>query len=287
MKPRSLLRYILGERIPEERRCSMRGRNRSAIMLATAAAGLLGLVMAAAAQYGGTATIQQQYEMQMKKLDHGKVDDIYNLAKWCLQNGLSGEAINLALEANQKAPDDVRPKYLLYALSGGAGVATESSEVTIETTAAEISDQEIDVIYNHEGPATLGAFGEIQKILISRCGSTRCHGGGSTAKWSLAKREPTSRKTLALNFRTVNAYINRDNVADSPFFQKPLTGKNVGHPETAFHGTGDPSYLKVLAWARKLKTSAQKIWDQSSTPAPIPTSAPAPAPAAATSTTTP
>ena len=256
----------------------MRAKGRWFVAMGLAAGILMGLAMAATAQFSG-ATIQQQYEQQLKKIDKNKADDLYNLAKWCYQNGLATEATSLALEANQKAPDDVRPKYLLYVLAGGTGTTVETTETTTETTPTAISDEEVKQIYDQEGKNALMAFSQAQNVLISRCGSPRCHGGGNPqAKWSLLRSSLTSQKTLAQNFRTVNVYINRENLPSSRLLVMPLKGKEAGHSVTVFRSAGDPGHIIINNWCKMLKTKADLLWSNAAAPPP------APAPAAPSGT---
>ena len=240
----------------------MNSKRQQAWMIGLGLAGLLGLVIAASAQVSGTAV--QQYEQKLKSLDRSKVDDIYALAKWCFQNSMTKEAQDLALEANQKAPDDLRPKYLLYALTGGGGETTPVS-VADETKLPEatITDAEIAEIYKTEGDAAMNGFRQVQQALLNACGSLKCHGGGNPAsKWVLIRRKVTEKKTLAENFRTVNRYISRgDDWAESILLQKPLKGPDAGHPQIIFRGgTNDPVYNNLSKWIKPLKTAAQSIW---------------------------
>ena len=240
----------------------MNSKRQQAWMIGLGLAGLLGLVIAASAQVSGTAV--QQYEQKLKSLDRSKVDDIYALAKWCFQNSMTKEAQDLALEANQKAPDDLRPKYLLYALTGGGGETTPVS-VADETKLPEatITDAEIAEIYKTEGDAAMNGFRQVQQAMLNACGSLKCHGGGNPAsKWVLIRRKVTEKKTLAENFRTVNRYISRgDDWADSTLLQKPLKGPDAGHPQIVFRGgTNDPVYTNFSKWIKPLKTAAQSIW---------------------------
>ena len=240
----------------------MNSKRQQAWMIGLGLAGLLGLVIAASAQVSGTAV--QQYEQKLKSLDRSKVDDIYALAKWCFQNSMTKEAQDLALEANQKAPDDLRPKYLLYALTGGGGETTPVS-VADETKLPEatITDAEIAEIYKTEGDPAMNGFRQVQQALLNACGSLKCHGGGNPAsKWVLIRRKVTEKKTLAENFRTVNRYISRgDDWAESILLQKPLKGPDAGHPQIVFRGgTNDPVYNNLSKWIKPLKTAAQSIW---------------------------
>jgi len=231
-------------------------------------AGVLGLAIVAAAQMATTGSRQQQYELQLKKIDRSKADDLYRLARWCFQNELTGEAKALAVETLQKAPDDVRAKYLLYVLAGEGGtvIATETGGTEIEAT---ITDAEVETIYKNEGDDKMTVFrNKIQARLIQTCGAAKCHGGGNaTAKWSLIRRNLNNRKTIAENFRTINRFVARgEDAANSRLLSMPLKGKDGGHPEIVFtRGAADPVYQTILTWIQSLKTQTQGIWDRAKT----------------------
>ena len=227
-------------------------------------AGVLGLAIVAAAQMATTGSRQQQYEQQLKKIDRNKADDLYRLARWCFQNELTGEAKALTVEILQKAPDDVRAKYLLYVLTSGAGdeVVTETGGGEAETT---ITESEVEAVYKNEGDDKMAVFrNKIQGVLIQTCGAPKCHGGGNVnAKWSLIRRNTLNRKTIAENFRTINKYIERDDAPNSRLLMMPLKGKDADHPEIVFtRGDADPVYKTTLTWIQSLKTQTQGIWDK-------------------------
>jgi len=239
-------------------------------------AGVLGLAIVAAAQMATTGSRQQQYELQLKKIDHTKADDLYRLARWCFQNELTGEAKALAVETLQKAPDDVRAKYLLYVLTSGASteVVTETGGVEAEAT---ITEADVEAVYKNEGDDKMAVFrNKIQGVLIQTCGAPKCHGGGNAnAKWSLIRRNTLSRKTIAENFRSINKFINRgDDAPTSRLLMMPLKGKGGGHPEIVFtRGEADPVYQTILTWIRSLKTATTKIWGEAGK-SPVPTTTP-------------
>ena len=238
----------------------MSDKRQRTLMIGLGLAGLLGMVMAVSAQVGGSAL--QQYEEKVKTLDKSKPDDIYAVAKWCWQNGLAQESEELALEANQKAPDDLRPKYLLYALTGGTPTETTITEGDTGLPSATITDSEVAGIYKNEGDAVMSGFRQVQQVLLNSCGGLKCHGGGNpNSKWVLIRRNVTERRTLAENFRTVNRYVNRDDKPASLLLQKPLKGPEAGHPVIVFRGGNiEAAYKTISKWIESLKTTTQSIW---------------------------
>jgi len=239
-------------------------RRQILVALGLGLVGLLGIALIARGQMASNlAAAQQQYELKLKQIDRNKAGDLYNLAKWCYQNGLSGEALTLALEAHQKDPSDMRPKYLIYALT-----APTEGEATGETggdgggpKVPTISAADVDAIYSEEGEDAMRKFREVQGILISRCGSPRCHGGNNEAsKWALVTRSTADRQTIAENFRSVSKYIDREDPEKSRLLLMAMKGPEAGHPTQAIRGKTDPVYRAVVAWIKGLRTEAQKIW---------------------------
>jgi hypothetical protein len=247
-----------------------------------AVCGFLAVAILSTAEEDPLATILQQYEAATKKKpNRANGDDLYAVAKWCFQNNRASEAQAVALEANQKAPDDVRPKYLLYLVtSGGTVTGTDTVGPGTENPGAEatITETDIDAVYKTEGTPAMNGFRKVQTIMINTCGNPKCHGGSNPAsKWVLIRRNATSKMTLAENFRTINKFINREAPEESALLQKPTKGQEAGHPQIVIRTT-DIAYRDMSAWMKTLKTAVRNIWDNASkAPPPPPTPPPAPA----------
>jgi hypothetical protein len=225
--------------------------------------GLIGLWGAGTLVMGQADSLEtalQQYEAKAnKKVDRNKADDMVAWARWCYQNEKSAEANAIALEGLQKAPDDLRLKYLAYALSGAATtVVVVVDEGEGRWKSATISKEDTEKIYKAEGELTLRKFKDIQNnVLIPRCG--RCHGGGNDkarAKWWLVK-DSDERRLLAENFRTINPYINRDARMDSKILVVPSRSPENVHTQV-FKGAADAAYKNLVRWIMTLE--APKIF---------------------------
>jgi len=223
--------------------------------------GLWGAGTPVMGQADSLATALQQYEAKAnKKVDRNKADDMVAWARWCYQNEKPAEANAIALEGLQKAPDDLRLKYLAYALSGAATTVGPDGIMPVESVAksATISKEETEKIYKAEGELTMRKFKDIQNnVLIPRCG--KCHGGGNDkakAKWSLVK-DADERRMLAENFRTINPYINRDARMDSKILVVPSRSPENVHTQV-FKGAADAAYKNLVRWIMTLE--APKIF---------------------------
>jgi len=251
-------------------------------VLAAVVSVAVGLVGAASTfgQAQDLAAARQQYELKLKQVppDAG-ADAHYDLAKWCLKSGLRPEALKHARLAHQKAPEDLRPKYLIYLLSGAGepGVSTPEGSGTSDTGGptvlptpggrrpVTISAEQVQALVQEEGIDRIRAFREIQRALVQRCATPKCHGAvGTGAKWVLALQGPTNERMLAENFRTVSKYFNRENPEASPFLKKPLLGPAADHPEKVLRGKTDPVYQRLLKYIGSLKTQIDKLWGKTS-----------------------
>jgi hypothetical protein len=167
---------------------------------------------------------------------------------------------------------------MLYVLAGN--VAATPTSVTPDTVqpAASISEADAEEVYKKEGAEAMRGWREVEPILIRTCGSLKCHNAANTqAKWTLVTTEPLDKKTLAQNFKTVDKYIKRgDDIATSPLLEKPLKGKDAGHPEIIFRSPTDPVYTRTSKWLGTLKTATASIWGNASSAPPPPPPTPAP-----------
>jgi len=252
----------------------MTRRRQVLIAVALGMVGLWGLSLVAMGEGGATAAARTQYDARLARVDKNKADDLYGLARWCLANGLPDEARANALAVLEKAPDDVRAKYLLFALTGSKTTGGTGGEDTVTVKQITIADDAAAKVYTDEGAKQIISFGrDIQPILISKCGTPKCHGDPKHAKWSLIAREVTDRRTIAENFQTISKYLNRDSLAESRLFTMPLKGTESGHPARVFPNTNDRAYGVIETWAKTLKSDISRIWSAAAT-TPTPTVTP-------------
>lgn len=225
--------------------------------------GLLGLAVAATGQAGNLAAARAWYDNEVKKLtEKSTADQIVALARECYRKGLKNEAMTHAVEAYKKAPDDLRPKYLIFALSG-AKIVIEPPPPPPVPPKVTMTDAEVEAVYKAEGEQVVLAFRQVQSLLARRCAKPECHGGGNPkARWVLALKGPVSRKSVAQNFRTVYKYMDRDKPKESTLLQKPLKGAEAGHPERAIRGTSDPVFIRIAAYIDTVKTDIEKMWEK-------------------------
>ncbi len=229
--------------------------------------GLLGLAVAATGQAGNLAAARAWYDNEVKKLtEKSTADQIIALARECYRKDLKNEAMTHAVEAYKKAPDDLRPKYLIFALSGAELAVEPTGGTGGETPVAPpakttLSDAEAEAVYKAEGEQVVRNFRPIQGMMKTRCASPKCHGGGNPkAKWALDLQGPVSRKSVAQNFRAVYKYMDREKPKESTLLQKPLKGAEAGHPEQAIRGTSDPVFIRIVAYIDTVMTDIEKMW---------------------------
>ncbi len=243
----------------------MSGRRQMMVAMLLGALGLLGLAVAATGQAGNLAAARAWYDNEVKKLtEKSTADQIIALARECYRKGLKNEAMTHAIEAYKKAPDDLRPKYLIFALSGAKiEIAIETPLPSSVPAKVTMTDAEAEAVYKAEGEQVVRNFRQIQSLLVRRCGSSKCHGGGNPkAPWALVLKGPANRKSVAQNFRTVYKYMNRDKPKESTLLQKPLKGGEAGHPAQAIHGESDPIFIRIAAYIDTVMTDVEKMWQK-------------------------
>ncbi|MCX5671530.1 MAG: hypothetical protein NTU94_09465 [Planctomycetota bacterium] len=220
-------------------------------------AGVWGASVLVMGQVDSLATALQQYEAKVnKKVDRTKADDLVAWAKWCYQNDKAAEANAIALEGLQKAPDDLRLKYLAYVLAETGPVAVTGGGDTIapKRKAVGISKEDADKVFTQEGDQVMLKFREIQnRVLIPKCG--KCHGGQdekAKAKWWLIVKDANERGMLAENLQTLQPYIDRDKRMSSKILLVPSKSPETVH-EQVFKSNKDPGYELMVRWILSLK----------------------------------
>jgi hypothetical protein len=177
-------------------------------------------------------------------------------------------AIQGAQDTLAVSPDDLRAKYVLFALQGGSA-AVESTDTDPGAGAAgagakiSITQEEADAVWTREGEPAMTKFRmQIQGMLLLRCAAPQCHGGNKAAKFMLAREAPGSRRTLAQNFAAINTYIAREKPEDSKLLQKPLRGPEMGHPRKAITSQTDQMYVALADWIKGLRKEGDIVWDK-------------------------
>jgi len=225
--------------------------------------GLLGVAVVAVAQLSMQA-VRTQYDKRNAELDRNNPVAIFELAKWAYQNGLKDEALKLAIEANAKAPDDVRPKFLAWAVTA-ANLTAEETAGEETPAVATISDDEVQAVFKREGAEAMNGFRRVQSALISSCASrTDCHAPGNPdAPFTLIHTGTSTDKTLVQNFLAINKYLDREKPDESRLLLKPLTGESK-HPKK-FPAKNDRLFRSISAWIDTLKTEGEKLWGEKAT----------------------
>jgi len=218
-------------------------------------AGLLGVAVVAVAQLSMQAA-RMQYDKRNGELDRNNPGAIFALAKWAYQNDLKDEALKLAIEANAKAPDDVRPKFLVWAVTG-ANLTGEETAGGPPPTVPPITDDKVQAVFKGEGAGPMNGFRRVQGALISSCARTGCHiAGNPDAPFTLITTATSTDKTLVQNFLAINKYLDREKPDESRLLLKPLTGEGK-HPKK-FSSEKNPLFRSISAWIDSLLTEADR-----------------------------
>jgi hypothetical protein len=229
------------------------------------AAGLVGLAGAMALAQLSTQAALRQYEQRLAQLDNNNADAVYELAKWCYLNDLRDEAMKLAVQADAKAPDDVRPKFLVYVITHEGELKGETAGTEITTEVATVTDEQVQGVMEHEGVRVIRAFRPVQQILLGLCASRECHAAENPeAPFGLVRQNPTSDKTLVQNFQAINRYCDREQPGESRLLTVPVAGPPA-HSTRPIQGTSDRVFRTISTWIDSLKTEGERI-DWTGTP---------------------
>ena len=246
----------------------MTRRGRWTAAAAILAAGLVGLGGALALAQLSTQAALRQYEQRLAQLDRNDPKAVYELAKWSYLNGLRDEALRLAIEANSKNPDDVRPKFLVYIITHSAELKGEAAASQAGVEVVTVSDEEIQSVLAREGDNIIRSFRPVQGVLFGLCASHGCHSvSNPEAPFVLLRLNATSDKVLVQNFRTIDAYCDREKPADSRLLTVPMAGPPT-HPSRPIRGTSEPVYRTIIQWIDTLKTEGERIQWGETPPAP-------------------
>jgi len=218
--------------------------------------GLLGVAVVAVAQLSMQA-VRTQYDKRNGELDRNNPAAIFELAKWAYQNGLKDEALKLAIEANAKAPDDVRPKFLAWAVTAANLTGEETGGEAI-TPVVPISAKEVKAVLDLEGAEAMNGFRRVQSALISSCARTGCHvAENPDAPFTFIRTGASTDKTLVQNFLAINKYLDREKPDESRLLTVPLAGP-PGHPSKPIRSTNERVYQTIVTWIDSLLTEADR-----------------------------
>jgi tetratricopeptide (TPR) repeat protein len=236
----------------------MTRRRQTTVIALLGIVGLLGVAVVAVAQLNLQAALRQ-YEQRLAQIDKNNPNALYDLAKWSYQNGLKDEALKLAIEANAKAPDDVRPKFLAWAITAANLTGEETGGEGIAAVVT-ISPEEVKAVLEREGADVIRRFSTVQGMLFGRCGSRACHGGGNPDAPFVLITGASNEKTLVQNFLAINKYLDREKPDESRLLLKPLTGESK-HPKK-FSAKTDPVFHSISTWIDTLKTEGERLWKE-------------------------
>ena len=247
-----------------------RKRQRTAAV-AVLAAGLVGLAGALAWAQLSTQAALRQYDQRLTQLDNNNADAVYELAKWCYLNDLRDKALKHAIEANAKAPDDVRPKFLVYVITHAGELKGEIAGAETGGEVVTVTNEEVQAVLTREGADVIRKFRPAQQALIGLCATRQCHAAGNPdAPFGLVRQNPASDKTLVQNFQTISPYCDREKPAESRLLTLPVAGPPA-HPARPIRGTSDPVFRLISTWIDSLKTEGERVWTETPTvPSPVP-----------------
>jgi len=231
-------------------------------------------LVAVAAVLGAQATAPLNGEYVTRAADL-KDDDArahFDLAKWAFDSKLYTET---ALECDKLLAldsGDMRAKYLkkaaaFYKAGGGkdfippengddddGGKKPEKKTPIVVNLKAE----EVDAIFMDEGNSMAVFRRPVHPLLLRSCARAGCHGDAKiNSEFYLKTQRKADNKTIAENFKAIERYINRGDLAESKILKIVLLPKDQHPGGPAFRNEREAGYQQLKSWVMSLK---EGIW---------------------------
>ena len=200
-------------------------------------------------------SVSAAYTWQRDRIPANHAEAHFDLAEWCLRQGLVHEAAEELKVAAQLEPNHRR----LAALQRRSDWVAQQQAHPPNRPGTSVSQPLPPVEPDRPptgGAATFGPHAvapfrrRVQPILLNRCGAASCHGGDQAGAFQLARPltgRPLSRQITLRNLQAVHAQTDTSAPTLSPLLQVPL-GPHGGLQIAAWQSTSDPLYRHVENW---------------------------------------
>lgn len=168
-------------------------------------------------------------------------DERYRLIRWCMANGLRAEALEEAEAFLRIRPDDSNLKGLVDGLRDLGPAQTNNPTLPKKNPGKVIEVDPQD--YN---PESFGMFAsKVQPILMNLC--IGCHANDKGGTYHLLRGEIGDRKTAIHNLTATLKFVNRRNLAESPFLLRSITAHG-GAVRPPLRDREHPAYSNLETW---------------------------------------
>ena len=234
-------------------------------------------LVAVAAVLGAQATppLNEEYVRRAAALEDDDAQGHFDLAKWAFNRKLYTET---ALECDKLLAldsGDMRAKYLKKAAAfykaggekgfippenGDDGKKPDDSKKPEKKTAVvvDLEAEDVDAIFKDEGNSMTAFRRTVHPLLLRSCARADCHGDAKiNSEFYLKTQRKTDDKTIAENFRAIERYVNRGNLAESEILKIVLLPKDQHPGGPAFRDEREAGYQQLKTWVMSLK---EGIW---------------------------
>jgi hypothetical protein len=184
------------------------------------------------------------------------------LGRWCLENRLPREAAFHLKKVLEVDPANADAKALLTRL---AASQTSGGFVAVGSTAERVvADAKVVESLSRLSPTSVKEFViGVQPILLARCGSARCHGGGETGTSFRLERVQLaaggSRSITGRNLESVLLEIDPQFARRSPLFRKAVEAHG-GAGRAPLTGNGaDLQKARLTAWLQHVGPELNRL----------------------------
>jgi hypothetical protein len=196
-------------------------------------------------------------QLRDEKVSRKSAREHLELARWCMRESLFAEAADELLTVMELDPRNPQIEALnrqLHAIvkhqssppspAGTAPAATEKSAT---------EEDELELLVKTIPKDAVEHFTRtLQPLLMNRCGTSRCHGGGSTAAYRLLRPSVGKnfwRRLSLTNLHSTVKQIDGDNPDASPLLRMAITAHGGANAPPL--GEKEPDqYETLVAWVR-------------------------------------
>jgi hypothetical protein len=224
-------------------------------------------------------TLESLYQYQRSNVKQWGTGEHWQLAYWCIQQGLIDHAVEHYEILEKTASDSPRFKQLEHLLrqalltdetvKQAVHLQSESNPVaraTVETPKTKTEDSAADKELateswsKHEIPGYIRKtfHNSILPILVSRCGQSGCHGMMGKSDFHLYQPVgDQSAVTLARDLDEVLKYINRDHVQNSPLMAYATKAHGIQRNPSLNQAKAEERQLieRINFWVKSLALS--------------------------------
>lgn len=225
-------------------------------------------------------TLESLYQFQRSGVRNWGTGEHWQLAHWCIQQGLIDHAIEHFKVLEQSASDTPRFRQLENALrdalladqhvqqvnvqanSETADVVLASAQATPRksTLAPKVDMESADAIHKHEIPSYIRKtfHNAILPILVSRCGQSGCH--GSLGKSDFHIYQPMGNQSALTSTRDLDEvlkFIDRDRVQESALLAYATKAHGIQRNPSLSSARADERALieRIQFWVKSLALS--------------------------------